>query len=160
MALFLHGQVSCNSYFNTDESSWFQGAYQSPYQGPFYSARHLSLIKTFLPLISQAVNHSLLLLIWESWAKQKCVNISCIPHVSNVNWDRPDAAKPDKTQTACFANYKIEPFKLKNWRSRSQNSHRLSYWSHDAPHKLISKQGEIWQQILHMIRLPPAWWNS
>lgn len=59
MALFLHGQVSCNSYFNTDKSSLFQGAHQSPYQGPFYSARHLSLIKTFLPLICQAVNHSL-----------------------------------------------------------------------------------------------------
>lgn len=45
----------------------FKGAYQ----GPFYSARHLSLIKTFLA----SVHHSLLLLNWESRAKQKCVKM-------------------------------------------------------------------------------------
>ena len=37
---------------------------------------------------------------------------------------------------------------------------RLSCWSQDAPHKLISKQGEIWQQISKMIRYPLARYDS
>ena len=139
MALFLLGQVSCNSYFNTDKSFWFQGAYQ----GPFYSARHLSLIKTFLASVQITVFHCSSGKAEPSRNASTCLILysSCFKFKMRETWCSKTKQKHRQhvLQTHSWT-FQTEQF-YKNWRSRPQNSHRPSSWPQDAPQQISQKIG-------------------